>query len=386
MADLKQRRLDQCCAGVQFPQPRLSFLRLPPTIRRQIYIDAGFPNERHIHIPFPTGRYQGRVGNDLGQVTLSLLLTCRTVSSEVQHILLANNVFTAVLHRPGDLYHLRQYADKIMLMRHLLIYVMPHERMHQSLLCLCPGMAVPSLSEQRPICQTHTRPHIKEAFLDFRETLKLILANTQPGTLELGLLLFVQNDLELADWLLLPLLETEAPLLADCAIYLHTEYKYKADIAELIYKYTTQSRASPRITTPSQPFRFADLPSELRRLVLSFTDLVVPGDAIEWLPSYEAWSMHIDPDQELGCGYGELEIGRFPEGSYLHHGFSCAFKTCGRSQYCRCWGPPVAILLCSRWLYKEAMSVFLAMNTFIALPDWAGRFTDGETQTQPGTL
>lgn len=318
----------------------------------------------------------------MGDLALSLLLTCRTVYSEVQQILLAHNVFTAVLQRPGDLYHLCQSADWIRSMRHLLIYVKADEKMDQSLLCFCPGMAAPSLLEQPSICQTHIRSHMKEIFLEFREILKFILANTLSGTLELGLILFVDNDMELADWLLSPLLEKEAPSLADCAISL--DKKYSADKAQLIYKYTTQSIANPRITTPNQPFRLADLPPELRRLVLSFTDLVVPGDEIEWLPP-GMWTMHFNLWHELGCGYDELEMGRFPDGSCLHHNFSCAFSSSGRSQYCRCWGPPVAILLCSRWLYNEAMSVFLDMNTFTALPDWAGRFREEEPPTQLGT-
>lgn len=374
--EIRQRTLDQCWVGVQFPQPRPSFLRLPSTIRRQIYIDAGFPFGRYI--PFPTDRKE-RIDYETGQLALNLLLTCRTVHSEALQLLLAHNVFTAVQDRPGDLYYLRQSVDRIRAIRHLLIWVKPTDKLDQSLLCLSRGTVTLLPSRIRPTCQKHTRSHTKEAFLEFRETLKFILANTKPGTLELGLMLFVDNDVELADWLLSPLLKIETHPLADCAIFLGK--KYIAEKAELIHKYTSKSIANPRITTPSVPFRFANLPLELRRLVLSFTDLVVPGDKIEWLPSGE-WSMQIDPSHELGCGYGDLNYGRFPNGSCLHDYFSCAFHTCGRSQYCRCWGPPVAILLCSRWLYKDAMSVFLHMNTFVTLPDWAGHFIEEEARTR----
>lgn len=369
---LSQQTLDLCWSEVKLSQPRPSFLRLPPGIRRQIYIDAGFPSG--CYIPFPTSRTE-HIDYKTGALVLSLLLTCRTIYSETLQILLGDNVFTAVLKRPGDLSHLHQSTERIRAIRRLLIYVKSDEEQYQTLVCLHFGTALLSPSETQPACQEHTHKHMGETFLEFRQTLKFILANTQPGTLELGLMLYVYDDLELADWLLSPLLHKEAPPLADCAIYLGD--KYKADKADLIHKYTTQSIIKPTNTTPSASFRFADLPLELRCLVLSFTDLVVPADKIEWV-SPGAWSMHIDSNHELGCGHSDLNYGRFPNGSCLHHNFSCAFWTCGRSQYCRCWGPPTAILLCNRWLYNEALYVFFHMNCFVSMPDWADAFFQGE--------
>lgn len=373
--ELRQQTLEQCWVGAKLPRPRLSFLRLPSAIRRQIYVDAGFPSGCYISFPIASNE---SIETETAQVALSLMLTCRTIYSEVLQILFADNVFTAALHRPGFLYRLRQSAGKIRVMRRLLIHARPDEKRNQSLLC-CHRGAVASLPEQRPACQDHhhTRPHTRQNFLDFRETLKLVLANAQPGTLELGLSLFAGNDIELADWLLSPLLDKEAPLLAECAIDLGTGYK--ADRADLIHKYTTQSVIKPTNTAPRVPFRFADLPPELRRLVLSFMDIVVPGERIEWLPS-GAWSMHIDPEHDLGCRHDMLNWGMFPDGPCLHHGFFCAFWGSGRSQYCCCWGPPVAILLVSRWLYREAMSVFLQMNTFVSTPDWASDLKQAAAQ------
>lgn len=371
---LKQQTLDQCWSGVKPAHPRLSFLRLPSSVRRQIYIDAGFPFQRYIPIPVKT-RPAEQIDRDAGYTAISLLLTCQTIHHEAQQLLLADNVFTACLRRPGDLYYLQKFTDRIASMRRLLIYVKPDDKLDQQLICWCRTR---SAFKQLPICETHSRPRLRAAFLEFREALELILANTQRGMLELGLILYTGDDVELAKWLLEPLASIRATPLADCAIFLGEKYDlYKSEIAR---KYATQCIADS--TTPvGAAFRFSDLPPELRHLVLSFTDLVVPGDAIECL-SAGAYSMHTKGN-ELGCGGDELNYGRFPDGSCLHHSFSCAWFACGYSRYCRCWSPPTAILLCSSWMYKEAMAVFFGMNRFVSMSDdILSRLQDPRTRNQ----
>ncbi|KAI0163349.1 hypothetical protein BJ166DRAFT_292313 [Pestalotiopsis sp. NC0098] len=120
----------------------------------------------------------------------------------------------------------------------------------------------------------------------------------------------------------------------------------------------------------AQPFRLFDLPVEIRRHILEYTDLVLPHNEVYW---NQRQGFHIS-NCRLGCD-GEDECD--PQ---MHRG--CQFRWCREtSQYstdfrrrymcspgCPCWLPPQSIFTVSHAMYREAVHVLYSCNRVIVCP------------------
>ena len=200
---------------------------------------------------------------------------------------------------------------------------------------------------------------------EWRNTVSHIIAHVKSSTLQLHLVCDVE-DLETATRVVEPLLSTRT--LASCAIRLGRQPDRR--IQDLAYKTTIQAVGYP--SDPSEsPFRFLDLPQELRRQILEYTDLITPLCEVEWNPGdgfcirYSTW----------GCR------GSWDCPPHLHH--SCQFRNCWqysqsgcfcRSLYaafsfqCHCWSPPTALFLVCKSLLKDAQAIFFMRNRFVITP------------------
>ena len=102
-----------------------------------------------------------------------------------------------------------------------------------------------------------------------------------------------------------------------------------------------------------QPFLFLNLPTELRQLVLSFTNLVTPYREVQWSP----------------------ETHFILEDWVRRRGSPCAWGDFCSTQYsvfpkCVCWKPPVPIFLVCKTVLQDARTIFYGCNRFIVSPPY----------------
>lgn len=174
------------------------------------------------------------------------------------------------------------------------------------------------------------------------------------------------------------------PLLAACRIRLGrhpdtslSELAQKAAVlaAGMLYR----SPQSLRI----QPFRFLDLPPEIRQHILTFTDLVTPLREVEWARVHQNRASSGYCVEYMDC---ECRERRFchPEAHNAFRFQRCYDRFCHRfhatycsdpgkitreDQRCRCWVPPPALFLVSHAMCNDAIQVFFKHNRFVVLPD-----------------
>lgn len=166
------------------------------------------------------------------------------------------------------------------------------------------------------------------------------------------------------------------PILADCSIRLnqgqHTPLRKLAVETAVRAKgwgYTSREDESP--------FRFMNLPRELRLQILQYTDLVTPLKEVEWNPK-DNFYLHY---RSSGCprSSGEYDLC----GDEKQH-YGCQFRSCWEndeeigcfcqlyhssySSRCQCWSQPTTLFLVCRVLCEDARAVFFSMNHFIIAP------------------
>lgn len=132
---------------------------------------------------------------------------------------------------------------------------------------------------------------------------------------------------------------TDVPLLAGCSIRLSGRRDRElSKLAEQKIQMLTGSW--PPRTTTSKPFRFLELPTELREHILAFTDLATPWHEMEWNPSGGMYWR--DP---YGWLVGEWRTPQDAHGSRGEHpGYDdpwapCAFPRRGQSSVL--WAEPL---------------------------------------------
>lgn len=116
-------------------------------------------------------------------------------------------------------------------------------------------------------------------------------------------------------------------------------------------------------------FPFLKLPAELRRRILSFTNLIVPERDIT-CSVFDGFGIPEQPIKQMACLLQDFD------GDYCLLNPLSDFRFCARfanaySRHCHCWFPERSIMKCNKQLYREAMEVFLDMNTFAKpCPSW----------------
>lgn len=126
------------------------------------------------------------------------------------------------------------------------------------------------LDQLRPII-LHTEDGM-QALAEWKKLVQRLTENIQPDHLTLYLIASVK-DIETAESILEPL--HQLPVLKDCGLWLSREH-----VPEL--KSLAQETIK-RLTTSKQPFKYLDLPIEIRWRILEYTDLVY-NNILEWKP------------------------------------------------------------------------------------------------------
>ena len=345
-------------------RPRPSLLQLPAHLRRAIYCLLGVPMMGHITLcRRPSPFFMDTKANL--PAARKLLLVCRTIYTEVSLMLYGTNT---LLFRCE---HLQDFSVIQNLGRNV-ISVLTYLNVH---LTTTSCHDVSHYPQKRPTDGLSHNGHesvliqsseYRSRIAYWRAAMEHMLPAMQPLRLRLHLVCDVDNFATAKD-IVAPIYLTNT--LADCAVRLG--YHRDTNLSKLAQRTALQAMSKPY---PSESaFRYLDLPVELRRHILEFTDLIAPLKEIQW-----------DSRAGYHLKYASFcclqkEYGSCPE--HMHH--SCQFRNCWEyapdgcfcrryhsafDSRCNCWAPPASLFLISRSFRREALAVFFESNRFIVIP------------------
>lgn len=305
-----------------------------------------------------------------------MLLSCRTFYADIHPILYSTNLFHIRHKDKGNLDRLlRLRPQTIALLRHLEInlndsYLYDHwlhspvERHFED------NKGSPPLNNSR------------QAILsNWRRVARCILPFLKPNALHLSLLCDSAN-LETAAAVVQPLLS--APTLANCRLRLAPEPNFALqNLARKVSKLTT----GYEYPGPELPFRFLDLPKELRLQILQYTDLVAPSREVEW-SSEKKFTLRLS---SCTCKQYCCSVRERPCCPSLRP--SCQFRACwhvdgpGAGCFCQnyhaafstrytCWAPPKCFFLVCKQFLEDSREIFYGNNRFVIV-------APGHACTQP---
>lgn len=330
-----------------------TFLQIPASIRRRIYLYAGLITDTFLpypHIDPVEGDKDCTKPAEERITTCNLINTCQQIGDEVEAIVLNQN--TCV-------YKCGEYDDTV----------------DDGLECLSQ-ISPNACSMLRDVyVHLYVRPDSYygregsdslqwERIEMWQAAAMNILASASPQQLRLHLICDTENRTKAAA-VLQPLLDFPGVLL-ELEIRLHQKFVTQAR--------ETVLQVQARDPTPSKPFRFFDLPEELRRHIFTYTDLVVPYRKVHWDPEsgFRAQFIFCECDGSV-CLDEDLHAGR----KFLHCGAVskitgdfCMRYYGSYSSRCKHGSSPLSLLLTSRAMYNEAIDFFYASNRVVILPDW----------------
>ena len=350
---------------------RLSILSLPPNVRHQIYEEVDVVRDCDISLVRLLGTRSWDYEIEF-EDTFSLLQTSRTIYAELSLYIYSTNRFFNHYRTQGSLQLLRNLSPHALgSLRHLTVH-----------------LKVTSCEAGHPCCNAYAgQPHSciehdlpldittklgKTMLEEWALTAAYIFANIHPSTLNFHLVCDVAT-LEAAQLVLAPLIT--APSLASCAIRLA---QIPDHTLQTLARETATTNTSPNShTNPTTPFPFLLLPQELRRHILSFTDLVSPLQEIQYSTT-KAYHIH----------YSTWCCGKEDCPPHVHR--ACPRRNCWQRAQgqigcfctvvhaafwteCRCWRPPTPIFLVSMEMRDLAREVFFGENRFVLVPEGGAR-------------
>ena len=363
---MRQRRI---CEYIELSCTHLrTFLCLSQATRHQIYREAGLVDDSDLRFnEYDPNSFRLPV-DDLKNCR-NLLLTCHTVYAEVSEWLYSSNRFSIHYTEFEGLQILRN-------LRPSSIASLTYLTVHLNITSCPPGgpcfLAPVSrgLNYGFPDTPLRASSYKSRALLsEWQTTFNYMATHLKTSQLQLHLVCDVE-DIETARQVVKPLMDTQ--LLADCAIRL----AQNPDSSIQHLARDTAMRATGYLQDQStSPFRFLDLPLELRQKILEYTNLVTPLREVQWSPENGFFLRN----KTWHCGG---DGGCPPE---LHH--TCRFRNCWEWSYtgcfcclyhaafssrCHCWSPPTNLFLVCRAMREHAQATFFASNRFIITPS-AGR-------------
>ncbi len=348
---MKQRQQQRICQHLGLACTHLrSFLDLPPSFRRKVYEEAGLIIGTTIVLMPRRGSSSTEhsnywIGDDSFHFTYNILQACRTIRDEVNAVLLAENSWLVVQkHLDYGLRFLRRLS--------------PLDCQHLTRLFVHLRVSRPDDGGGAPLSPRRVTA--------WQETIAHLLSHVTPQMLKLHII-HDAGDSNNTDAVLEPL-RSFSGILADCSVRLSpTKQSHLSTMAMEI-----ATRAKAVVTDPVVrigSFRFFDLPIELRRSILEYTDLITPYKEVRWSPesgSYIVDSLLNSCDGDGYCSPRNHYVCQFrfcdPEQSFYGTGSFCRKKHSSYSALCRCWCPPTYLKLVSKAMYAEACAVFYSCN------------------------
>jgi hypothetical protein len=340
------------------------FLSLPAVLRKQIYLRAGLVSDAEIDLNGGREIHYHWGPQRPFQVSHDLLLTCRTFYTDIHPILYSTNVFYIRYRDKENLERLRILSpDTIALLTQLTVYlndschyVHPEHISNHN-----------SVESDKPLeasCQA--------TLFEWQRAASHIVAHVKLSTLRFFLVCDSAN-VETAEAVVEPL--RIAPTLADCRIRL--AQKPNLPLQKLAQE--VSMRAIGYQYPPAEsPFRYLDLPRELRLKILQYTDLVTPLREVEW-SSENKFSLRYSYQScgQNGCEWlqpcypASFPACQFRNCWHLGHknaGCFCQRHHAAFSSICHCWAPPTSLFLVCKEVQQDAQATFYSKNRFVIVP------------------
>lgn len=397
---------------------RSSFLTLPPSVRRQIYLYVGIPCGQRVALASlppeapaqeekdaqgsandseeedgsesdpesesgseeEVGQLQNEAEGELERArkktfeksVMSLLSTCSFVFCEMTEVMFSGNSFIFSLAQPGDLHRLRSLGPRIHnSLRQLEIHV------H---FAPCPhtGGCQHKYGRDKPLLDCQSQINV-DMYHEWLGTMKYLARHVAPRSLEIRFLCAVKS-IDAAKSVLQPFSEAYIPDLAECVINLHSieaDEAMTSEITTLAHAVSLQ-RIAWRLK-PTQFVQFSALPTELQLHVLKYTDLVTPFQEIGVSSKgggVVQYSMHCTLKRSICQGFGKYDDGEdcdddpFVDVARRYFPLRDECQLFCRRQgvdepRCTCWMPPTALFLVSTSLRRLSQEVFFSRNHFI---------------------
>lgn len=369
---------------IQRAIPKAKFSDLPLDIRSRILFEGfDFLTSKIVNLGY-RARWTSPYGTDDPQCfhlfywkgdrkTHEWLTTCRAFTEVVSPYIYSHNMFLIRYRDLNSLYPIWAMSDAtVSSLRHLNI------RLNVTTCDLDGGCEL--YNPNRPLPASFDRnadwpvgrstPHDRALINEWKRAAATLARNLQPGKVRFRLTCDVE-DYDTAEEIVAPLLK-RFPKLLSCSIRLHA--LPVPEIQRLAHRtaYLLTSERNPDGTKRAEnnrfdaPFRFGDLPNELKLQVLSHTDLVVPCE-MEWIPG-KPWRMKKDYFNCYEPWYG----------------CSCRRVHGAYGPRCKCFMSPSPLFLVDRATYELARAVFFSKNRFIVVPT-VDKYNDGPT-APPATL
>lgn len=325
-----------------------TFLRLPVSVRERIYLHAGLITNSSIVFVFGrVGQNHVAIADDDYDFTFNILQVCRMVYAEVQGILLSRNTL-----------------------------ILTHDNIDEGLLYL--GDLSPSACSQLRNVYVHlhvteprfpgeTTPPLKwEDIETWQWAATHILSHASPRQLRLHLICDT-GDTGKTSAVLQPLYNFPGVLLE---LELRTHAIHDRRLHDLAREAVRRIEAKAEI--PQPPFRFLDLPAEIRYHIYTYTDLVTPFQHAQWSPE-EGFNIEYpfcecdgsicrEPDLHHARSFCHCGAISLLEGSF------CTRYHSAHSSRCNHKFRPRSLMLVSRAVYREAVAFFFSRNQITILP------------------
>lgn len=366
-------------------------LRLPPSVRRRIYLFLGFARWDGFPIlfdldgPFSPDRQIGFYG---------LLLSCRAIYTEASNLLYSSNRFVIHYETKRSLQSLRQLTASSLASLTSLKLVLNQTSCHHRRKGEWSGKCCGGSENAQSFCQSlHTSVHDVPleasdssalAVLDeWHQAAAYLSSRIRPRHLQLSLVCdFHQENVQWAKEAVATL--RLLPELKDCNIRLcrrpNTELHQIAQDAAL------QACRRPPLECPSPPpassSRLLGLPREIRLRILEYTDLVTPRKEVMWdrldrgfqypdtmCAAGDRTGIPCPLARHHGCQFFLCHDQLYMKGDVAVYenslGCFCRLRHAAFSSTCRCWAPPTPLFLTCRTLCEDARFVFFSLNRFV---------------------
>lgn len=336
-----------------------SFLDLPPELRRRIYLQAGLRVREDIILKIKHGSQWGWwvTNKPVGyyMFTSNVLQTSRAIHDEVEDIIYAENRIIV-----NDIYGLSQ-------LRRL------PPRTCAKLTNLTVHLCISTRSTPKGVGyfdKVQTFALKPGSIAAWKAAAANVLAHANRKRLELRLICDTGDSAETTE-ALQPLLDHPGSVWR-CHIRLDRIWDRR--LCSLARGVALRAQGLQRDDEDKKPFRFMELPPEIRLQILEYTDLVMPLRQLEWRAGRGFSTSRTVPDICTAAGRRDLgEFLRF-ESCRPHHDVRstshvCSARQGGYSPFCQCWMPRGAeIMRVSRAMYTMAMDTLYRRNRIIVLP------------------
>jgi hypothetical protein len=349
-----------------------TFLCLPFAIRLQIYelasldiftqgtIDLNRKSEPPSPPPVP---YQ------FDNTLFSLLSTCRAVYTELSLILYSTNEIFIRYQDSRNLQSLKNLSGTALSAICRLTVQLNITTSESGARC-CPTHWVDPRKHSKPF-KNSCRQHQK-VLSEWASVASHVFAHIKPENLRFALICDVE-DIESAQRAVQPLLSINSAL-AQCDIRLgQSPDPVLRDLACYVSNRATGNHRN----YSTSPFRFMNLPVELRLQILNYTDIITPLTEVEWCPK-RGFGLHYARaaclgNEEYYCCTPSMHYSsqfrccRPHAGSDFDSCF-CHRRHAAYSSTCHCWVPPMSLFLTCRALRDHAKEIFFSKNRFIITP------------------